>query len=426
MCGSSIDNIPPGINTFIQISFTRPPRTNVFAIREQTTIPAAVTESTNILSIEVTKDNEKPLWKWEEYFRKFGSRILTVDISRSECPDIFMVFVSKYCENIIELNGAIHDWRTVNELGPLIERLHKLRIDHAEGLDVLFHSNSNLETIDITADFGSLLPVHLPKLKDFRLRSINWERKSSETINFFKLNPQIEKLTLDTAPNFNIGNILEHSLNVHTLKIVAYSLVCYNFRMFGMFRRLRTLTLKWMDRNVMEKILQPIIDNGIPLTHLTLSNYADYPIESIFNIESIEYLKFIGIIDADLGRIGENVTNLKGIKVHFGDITFEGIHNFLTKAEHLTSASFKLDWRNDFDEVIIDANVFEDIDQLRIDRNIAINIVLIIQKKDVEHISVSVAASTFLIIRAPDEYFMFHFFDLHRDSVKFLIVTVTG
>lgn len=56
--------------------------------------------------IQITEEICNPLWKLDEYLRTFGECIKTANIITSECSDITVGFLSKYCKNLIELNAT--------------------------------------------------------------------------------------------------------------------------------------------------------------------------------------------------------------------------------------------------------------------------------------------------------------------------------
>lgn len=101
------------------------------------TISQKIIKSKPFKSIEITEENDGPLWKWEKYFLMFGDAIQTVNALESESIDIFMVFVLLYCPHITVLNGDVYDKRTLNQLIPLFMRLRELRLPNATTLDGL-------------------------------------------------------------------------------------------------------------------------------------------------------------------------------------------------------------------------------------------------------------------------------------------------
>lgn len=343
-------------------------------------ISTAVAESVHFNSIEHTDENANPLWKWEKYFRMFGTTIRAVDTCSAKLSDIFMVFLSKYCDNIIALDGRIWDKRTMVDLAPLFKSLHKLRLHllYDDGsLHHVFQPNSNLESLDIYARGFKLSPVHLPKLKVLRLRSLIRQHNQSTAIQFFKLNRQIEKLTLSSKPKINIADLLEHLLDLQELEIESMTLFCKNFSIFGSFHRLHTLNLKGILNDAIEMILQPIIHNGIQVKRLTLGNKR-HPIEGICKMSSIEYLEIGGVNDAHLARIGANVPNWKEIDLYASNITAKGMLDLVKKSTNLAKASFEMEWLKDFGQYTIDR--FDAIASFCTNNNIDINLKLNIKE----------------------------------------------
>lgn len=153
-----------------------------------------------------------------------------------------------------------------------------------------------LELLDIGSWRGRLSPVYLPKLLECRIRDIDWSLNQLEVTQFFYFNRQIERLSLYTTPHFNITDILAHLLDLRKLKIVSKRpVICEISCVFGMLRQLHTLTLKLADCDVIEKILRTINANGIPVKRVTLNSFRqNYPMESIVEMKSIEYLKIHG------------------------------------------------------------------------------------------------------------------------------------
>lgn len=325
-------------------------------------------------TIKITVNDVQPLWKWEKYFRIFGSSIRRIELTTDyDTTNILLYMISKYCANVDELYLERYDGQITRILTGLFKRVKILNLYHAGTMNGILYAHAPLESLDIFSWRSTLPSIQLPKLVNLRLREIDW-RDQMATERFFAINRQLVKLAVyRTMPEYDFGYILKYLTQLQELDMELTShpnfaaLVCDNFAVFGHLKRLHTLKMCKVDGGYIAKILSAMIDSKVQLRRLTLlKRKGIYPVDVICHMKSIESLKIDDIDDADLIRLGKKLANLREIYVESIHITPQSIRTMVKKASYLDRAKFVIEMdRWCCNGKLIEFNVFDAVAELR-------------------------------------------------------------
>lgn len=292
--------------------------------------------------IEVTNENCKPLRNVEKMICIFGASFQTAHIRTRCCPDIILVFLSRYCPNLVELKGSFDSNNTMVEIGAFISRLRRLQIHNVgQYTNTLFVPSAHIESIH-TGSVSSLPAIHYPKLRSLKaeIRGV----AVSKVQRFFALNKQIEELGFFALPRYYIPTILANVPNLQKLDTIFVHLHEEDITAICQLKHLHTLRMEVYEGDVVSMLIALLV-SGIQLKHLKFFTGADpinFDIMYLTQMKSLEHLEISGLRDSDLLRLIDNCTNLKEIHARSNYLTPQGVHNALRHATHLES----LTWRN--------------------------------------------------------------------------------
>lgn len=338
-----------------------------------------------------------PLWKAEQYFRAFGSLLRSIEIdSDNESADMLTILISMYCENLTELATTVNTDEAKVTLGPFFNRLQNLRLNTIGTWNGVFQPDSQLQSLDVSLLKTGLPLIHLPNLKNLRLRDL------SRTINldrldigmFFDLNAQIETLDLVKVDKETIELIPPHLSNIRALNIDMENNKHHKgceFARNAVCRHLQILSLKWLDCGVLSDLLRTLKQQGNQLKSLTLLNTnANYPMEMIHEMESIEYLHIDRINQKNLMDLVEYNKNLHAIHVQSFQMSIFGIRDMLKVKSRLNQCFFEIPMKFDPQMIMHGGNVFDDISNIREERCIDIKVKLTMISCSQPNIEVSI------------------------------------
>lgn len=267
---------------------------------------------------EITNMNCTPLWKLEKFFRVFGASIQTANITMSGCSDIILVFLSKYCENLVELSGETGLKNTINDMAAMFPRLRQLHLKHEGLADIVFQPNARIESISVQK-IRQLPSIQFPELRHLKVRI---DGNKASIAQFFALNPQIEKLELSAGKRIPMSIVLPHLPRLQEFHAnIRFS--ANDARAFGQLKHLHTLRINTMNGDH-AAILRVLIKTGVQLKRFEMMKW--YPptspeIGCIVQIKCLVHLKVSKLNDEQLVRVVDNCTNLTGIETESVDIT---------------------------------------------------------------------------------------------------------
>lgn len=322
-------------------------------------------------SLELKDNNWTPLWKFERMLRMHGATIDNVKVNSTQCSDLLMALISKYCTKLEEYTGRISSNQLAPESIPLVRRVAVLDLYCSGRLDGILSPEGRLQSLAVTAMVDDLPPVRLPELLDIEFRTYKWGNIAS-VMPFFALNRQMLCLTIHVnMPAFDIEHILRHLRHLRHLQFdpgssieqgptYRQNLVCSNPRAaFSRLTELETLRLFRIDVDMMEDMLQAVIDNDIKLKQLALYHDDEsfvYPIDRLCRVKSLEYVWLVNMDVSHLERIAENCLALKRVGFIETRIQLRDVLKFLKRATKVTKAMFDVHSPYiDLNEDILDA-----------------------------------------------------------------------
>lgn len=338
----------------------------------------AVIETFKPKYVKVTDDSYKPLWKLENFFRVFGTRMEAINIAATGCSDIILVFVAKYCTKVFEMHGSIHFRNTTLELGALFPQPYGLTIHGCNRSDIMLKLGAHIRTLRI-GPVDDLPPVRLSRLRDF---TVCIEGKNERSIEqFFALNRQIEVLQLDdqyfNRDSIPFAFILENLRNLADFRSTGLSLSPRIIAAFGRLENLRALELDQIDGSVVE-MLAAFVRNDVKLRRLILqekSSNTDLVVGQLIQMKSLELLNVELSNDDELERIVRNNESLTDIVITSSNITPRGILSAMRGAHHIKKAKFYIYFCSTRgNEVVDQRNEIDAIAELRRRRKINIEV----------------------------------------------------
>lgn len=312
---------------------------------------------------KITNLNCTPLWKVERYCRIFGAKIRMVDMSTYGKAAILLVFLSKYCKNLIELSGTICCKNAMDELVALLPRLRRLNLLHKGSCDLVFQANAQIESIRVeTVDH--LPSIHLPNLRDLEIDVSVTQPPSIP--NFFALNQQIERLVLCNMLHQSISILLNSLPDLKVFQASGVRLSSEDAAAFGQMKRLQSLHLFAAGKmGHISEMLRALVENDVRLKRLSLVTklpLCHLDIGYIIRMKYLEYLKVHRLNDVELVRLLDNCRSLKEIKIKSSVITLRGIREALKLAKCMKKARFAIFVDRDHSQMIV--NQSEEIDAI--------------------------------------------------------------
>lgn len=344
--------------------------------------------------ISAYPEHPAPIWKWEQYFRMYGTSIQAFETNHPGV-NVLIGFMEQYCKNVVEFDGTLE--RYTQAIGPVFRQLQTLRLFSGVPLDGILEADSQLKSIGFFSCHEILPVIHLPNLVDVS-HGPSW----CDPL-FFMMNPQIEKLGLvygEHAPI--IDRTLEHLPNLQELHIrfkpfIADSqrIVCEDFSVFGGLCHLHTLRTTLLECDDIKQILQALLHNDIELKRLILLKEGivfpvmfhegnHHPIFTICQMQSIEYLRIDWINDDELIQVAEKCINLTEIQVDCSGITPAGMSDALARMPNIEKATFEIScvkWS--VNEQAANELAINDIDILRRKRRINMSVRLMAESTQI-------------------------------------------
>lgn len=336
-------------------------------------IATKVAHSRRTIEITDTDRMYTPLWKAEEYLRQFGSSIQTIHI-KHECAHTLAQFVSRYCNNIRELNIHLCVEDSASELSPLFSRLRKLRLTMSGGL--VLEPNSLLESLHISMSSGIILPgVHAPNLVELDLDGQLGPSRAVEA--FLRSNPQIERLTIRQVSDISLRHISTHLRDLLVLIINEKDNEYPNERYPREWdlTQLHTLHMNLCTAAFINFVCREVTRyDDYQLKYFSLTNSKeDFSTSLVAQMTSVEHMCIDRVNDDNMIRIASRCTRLITLEVIAPKMTLQGVRDVLHVSTRLTEATFKIPLKFDPD-MMKGVSVFDEIAELRQKRSIELTV----------------------------------------------------
>lgn len=364
------------------------------------------------------------LWQMEEYFKKFGDSLTTLDLSRVHFAqsDIILHLMRAHCSELQDLKCIVYDDKTILALRSLVAQLKSLTISAS---DVNFHSlfdpsiRSQLESLCIRRvpfpriTFPHLIDVHIDHSKTSLQSAIE---------RFFTLNSHIQKLTIDDQYPFGIEHIIKHLPALCELTLVEphkNQMQWNDFTCLYKCNELRTIRIRGTRNSTQcEPIVKPLLE-GLFYHHKYVVECLEFEgridlreINLICNLETIERLRIDHLNGEQLEMVTERLKNMTEIQVDQAKFEFHHIRSALNEWNELKKATFLLN-----DGVFgvlpaINGKIFDDIGTMARNRSIDLTVEYDMKNMELDDIPVAHVSGSF---------YFWYFCHIHSSNIKMII-----
>lgn len=338
------------------------------------------------------------LWRMKEFFRTFGELITTIDLAkveRASC-DIVVRMMLEHCTKVTNLKCKVHEPETIVAMCPLMKSIESLTIEcSTDNFPELFDPNTAypMKHLALHSEKCSLPAMNFPHLEQLYLYEDEYDRNQWPDDPFFALNPQIKVLKLYILTfNFGIEHILRHLPNLaefdmgNSLFGSPTQITMSSAQIFAQLEHLKILRtsfyLVYADTSG-SVILEALCNGQVELEQLSVKDVKDVgrDTNAICRMKSIKQLELDRLDDTNLLRMVRELEHLERIQISYAD-SFEGICDALKDGKQLTDAEFKL--IADSFEISIDRRILEEIDTMRQDRQIRLNVELTVYNRSLD------------------------------------------
>lgn len=301
------------------------------------------------LTLGVEGSTKIPLWLADEYLRMFGPLVSIIDSRISSTnQNIIFALVSKYCENVVRINGT--HWDNILPAFNHYPKLVDLCIEDSlfgviQSDKACSAMNSQLKTltmhnVKLLYDFGAVLS-HLPNLQSL---SMDGGLYQWNDVTCFRQMQQLKSLRLKDIPMSEVLPVLNaisnENIQLETLELYGARYRGTDFTCFRRFSSLKSLVLSFYHDEPKQHIFDALLSSGnVQLESLKLVDVCQKSgslTESICQMRSIKCLQINNITDASLLRIVQEIEPLSEIESISYGMTIRGIREALEQSRNLT------------------------------------------------------------------------------------------
>lgn len=348
------------------------------------------------------------LWKIEELFIQFGESITALNLPFGHpFESVVLRLISKYCPNILKLACLISrnsGNELQHELRDFIPKLEKFTVSvltsHMQ-FDKLFNSNVDyrLQSLTMTGLNIVLPQVKFQNLIEFEVEHFHISTDEQATDRFYQLNPHLMKLSLCyECYAWDIARIVKYTQNLKELKLkMRFEEFDQNgiSEYFCQLKQLKVLHINELSGSVdasayISCILQAVNSGGIRLENMTLkgASISEDVIDQICQLKSVTHLEIGQLTEQHSSRLAKELESLLHIEITGERMTFDGIRDLLLFGAHLSRAKIEIRIPKNGKLNVINEKVFDEIEAIRLDRNIALDVLYILIDRGLEKIPV--------------------------------------